>query len=193
MIFKESDLYFDFSAAWQVHPFDDHRYYQGLSGLGFRGVDFIGLYRDQLILIEVKNYRKRKGMPEGDALQVIREESLSFIAKMEAKVRDSLHIVDLIDRYYQRRWLSRSLQSLPPKIRRRLQPRRHFWYQVIERAQEAKSCLFVLWLEADSDTRFVKEEIIPSLTHVLKDAVREVWLAGRGLNPFGDDLRFSPL
>ena len=58
--FEEENLAFDFGAAWHdtVIQFDKHRDYQNAKKLdGTKGVDFLGICRDELYLIEVKDFR----------------------------------------------------------------------------------------------------------------------------------------
>ena len=56
--FIESDLTFDFPASWRVRAFDDHHFYQAISGQGLKAVDFLVLHPDgQLWLMEVKKLK----------------------------------------------------------------------------------------------------------------------------------------
>lgn len=59
-IFLESGLTFHFSPGnWAVRKYDEHEYYQALSGSGLKGMDFVAIWENrQLVLIEVKNYRQ---------------------------------------------------------------------------------------------------------------------------------------
>ena len=66
-VFEESDLVFHFNQDWVVRKYDEHRFYKTISGLGMKGVDFIGIFKaEQVVFIEIKNYRIRY---EGKTLQ----------------------------------------------------------------------------------------------------------------------------
>jgi len=60
MIFKESDLTFNFSQKeWEIIRYDTHRYYKILSGAGLKGVDFLGIYqKNKVVFFEVKGTGK---------------------------------------------------------------------------------------------------------------------------------------
>ena len=187
MIFEESSLLFTFSDAWNVRPFDDHRYYRWVSGLGFRGVDFIGLYQGKLVLMEVKNYRRREGMSEADAFQAVREAPETFALKMVGKVEDSLRIVQAVNGSYRRRWWFPLFLRLPDTLKR-WYPHSYFWHVASELANNPADCIFVLWLDADSDTTKVKGKIMETLTRKLADKMLQITLGSQEDNPFGPDV-----
>lgn len=187
MVFEESGLIFTFSEAWNVHPFDDHKYYRWLSGLGFRGVDFIGVYQEKLVLMEVKNYRRREGMSDYDAFQKVREAPLEFAQKMVKKVKDSLEVVSAVNGSYRRKWWFPWYLRLPASWKRR-SPKSYFWHIVSELADDPDSCIFVLWLDADSETKNVEEEIQKTLSLNLNGIVGTVIMAGQKEHPFGMDI-----
>jgi len=59
MTFLESGLQFDFTPTnWRVMKYDTHRYFKILSGAGLKGIDFIGIHKEEaLIFFEVKHFR----------------------------------------------------------------------------------------------------------------------------------------
>lgn len=192
MVFEESGLLFTFSDAWNVRPFDDHRYYRWLSGRGFRGVDFVGIYRGKLVLMEVKNYRRREGMPNADAFRAIREDPETFALKMVEKVEDSFEIILAVNGAYRRRWWFPLFIRLPERWKRRY-PQSYFWYLVWELAQDPANCVFVLWLDADSDTREVEAKITETLRGNLTDYTGRVEMARQEHHPFGADINVSAI
>ncbi len=91
-IFKEREVEVIFDQEWDVIKFDEHRYYRIVSGLGLRGVDFIAVHPIfGLALIEMKNYTKGK-----------RSISNDLEAKMLAKRKDTIRLINIINRYYNR-------------------------------------------------------------------------------------------
>jgi hypothetical protein len=178
MIFEESGLLFTFSDAWDVRAFDDHRYYRWLSGRGLRGVDFIGLHQGKLVLIEVKNFRRREGMSTTDAFQAVREDPASFAMKLVGKVNGSLEIVQAVNDAHRRRWWFPLFLRLPDPWKQRF-PQRYFWYVTSELALDPANCTFVLWLDADSDTSGAEETIMHLLHQNLTEKIRHIILAGR--------------
>lgn len=105
--FQESDLTFDFPASWRVRAFDNHRFYQAISGQGLKAVDFVILHPDgKLWLMEVKNYQPRQdeaGAPYPLTLPTPQE----LADQLGQKLVDSRRILRIIDRYYQRKWYYR--------------------------------------------------------------------------------------
>lgn len=190
MVFEESGLLFNFSDAWNVRPFDHHRYYRWLSGLGFRGVDFVGIYQEKLVLMEIKNYQRREGMPKTDAFQIVREDPEAFALKMAAKVEDSFEIILAVNGVFRRRWWFPFFVRLPLRFKRRY-PQSYFWYAVSQLAEDPADCIFVLWLDADSETGGVENEIKETLAINLAGLTSEVIVTGRKTYPFRTDLSFS--
>lgn len=178
MIFEESGLLFTFSDAWNVWAFDDHRYYRWLSGRGLRGVDFIGLYQGKLVLMEVKNYRRREGMSKTDAFQAVRKDPASFSMKLMGKVKDSLRIVQAVNNAHRRRWWFPLFLRLPDTWKRRF-PQTYFWHVASQLALDPANCTFVLWLDADSDTTDAEKTIINILNKNLTEEISHITLAGR--------------
>lgn len=134
--FQESGWQFEFDDIWWVKKFDDHRYYRSLSGSGFKGLDFIAVKPgSQLLLIEVKNYRDQEP-PESEQLGKV------FIEKVE----DSLKLLELVQKYYGRKWFFR---LFAPWIKRypTFFGEQGYWTEAFDLAQSTKVCA-VLWLDA---------------------------------------------
>ncbi len=87
MIIREDNLEFDFDDNhWKVFKFDDHPYYRDrMEKLdGTKAIDFLGIFDDQLFLIEVKDFRGHTPENRG---RLLKGELPIEIAQ---KVRDSL-------------------------------------------------------------------------------------------------------
>ncbi len=136
MVFYESGWAFEFEEGWLVKKFDHHRYYQSLSGNGFKGMDFIAIKpNQQLLLLEVKNYRDQEP-PSSEAL------AETFCQKVE----DSLHVIELIQKYYYRKWYYRMLHSIIQK-RPVFFGEWGFWTEVMNLVKQGNSHT-ILWIEA---------------------------------------------
>lgn len=183
MRFEESGLFFAFSDAWEVRPFDDHEYYRWVSGLGVRGVDFVGIYQDKLVLLEVKNYRRRAGMGASDAFQAVRDNPEAFAEKMSEKVSGSIRCMRAVNSSYQRRWWFSWFERLPDRWKRR-SPRSYFWYTVAEMTHDTSNCIFILWLEADTNTQATEQKLQQRLREILKEKVKQVVITGPGRPTF---------
>lgn len=94
-IYNESEIWIRFHPSAIVVKFDDHKFYKYLSGQGLKGVDFLVIDKLYgLFLIEIKNFRKRDTQPEEKDL------SHNFYQKCE----DTLHLIEIIYKVYQRKW-----------------------------------------------------------------------------------------
>lgn len=86
MIIREDYLEFDFDESWKVFRFDEHPYYRKQMEKvdETKAIDFLGIFDDQLFLIEVKDFR-------GHRIET-RERLLTgeLCIEIAQKVRDSL-------------------------------------------------------------------------------------------------------
>ncbi len=105
--FIESDLIFNFPASWKVRAFDDHRFYQAISGKGLKAVDFLILHPNgSLWLMEVKNYVPRKDA--GGQIHPIDLPEPAYLSQQLAeKITDSQRVLKVINLYYRRKWYYR--------------------------------------------------------------------------------------
>ncbi len=144
MIYKESGLVFDFSGEhWVVKAFDRHPYYKALSGHGFKGVDFLGLFEDsQLVCMEVKNYRNLPSTDPVEFIQFLESESRVVRQKME----DTLRIIDLIDQYHHRKWLFRLFKPFVSQYPRFFREW-GFWSRAKTLSENPLNCRFVWWID----------------------------------------------
>lgn len=133
--------------------FDAHRFYKSVAGLGLKGVDFIGIYRgEKLVLIEVKNYVDRFVSDGRDPSKEFMDAPTAYLSKVALKFRDSLKLVSIIQKYYQRQWWYRQCENyIFPKLsaQKLLLFESGFWYLAAHALTVANALELVLWLEVD--------------------------------------------
>lgn len=189
MQFQESDLQFRFDdQAWVLRKYDAHRFYRAISGSGLKGVDFIGIWKkDRLVLIEVKNYVNRHPRQTDDPAAL---DTVLLAQKVAQKARDTLKAIDIIHRYYRRLWWIRLWGGW---LQRR-SPRRYdwaFWSRVFTLAAEAHQVWIVLWLEAEGMPLELRQVLHEQLHAALDGTVAGVMVADRSQHPFGDTLQVN--
>lgn len=146
----ESGLIFSFPEEWIVHDYDSHRFYKYLSGEGLKGVDFIAIHQDELILIEVKNYTDRIERGRHIPTEAINNEPETFVNEFVRKFKDSFRLLKIIGQYYERQWWYRYLflkfRSWFPESFL-LKTETGFWTKAIELAEAPEKISLILWLE----------------------------------------------
>ena len=178
MIYQESGLEFRFDDSWQVKAYDKHRFYQGLSGEGLSGVDFVGLHDGQLYFFEVKNYRRRQDWQTNNPFdQVVAAPDL-LAAAIAKKVADTLTGIDAIGQYYHRKPLFRWLE---PWLLNRILPTWEwaFWARVYALAGEPHQLNTVFWLETERPQRQLRQRLGDQLA---KRTPGSVSVLGNGAN-----------
>lgn len=167
--FKESDLDFSFPDDWEVKKYDATRFYNYLSGVGFKGVDFIAITPEpKLILIEVKNYRNRWEADGINPTDVLKEDVPNFVATITKKFEDTFRLLQIIQKYYLRKWWYRNL-ALPILNKNPnsflIKKEFGFWW-LANLLLEQKKIDLILWLEL-SDEILEKEkwEIFKKISH----------------------------
>jgi len=111
--FIESDISFSFDSDWTVKKYDEHAYFRILSGHGLKGVDFIGIYKQQsLYLIEVKNYHQRSYSPVAPDWSDITGTNPNLASAFNEKIKDTLQLIDVVILYLSRRWWSKPALTL---------------------------------------------------------------------------------
>lgn len=192
-VFEESGLQFGFDNRWTVRKYDAHRFFQGFSGAGLKGVDFIALSGNTLLLLEVKNYRRRRAWQTENPFDRILEAPEAFAGHMSGKFLDTLRAIRAIGTYYRRKWLFRLLR---PVLIRRSGARSDwaFWAQVDAHLQGGKPVIAVLWLETERDQAAFRGRLEQSLKNLLEDAVQEVQVChpGTGQLPEGIKVSLAP-
>lgn len=158
MDFQESNLIFSFPENWYVLKYDEHKFFRLLSGDGLKGVDFIGFdERDQLFLMEVKNYRNinlHDGINPSEALlenpEIATEEYFN-------KFLDSLQLIRVVHQFYSRRWWYRFFthRMLTFFSVFRKNPDWLFWYKAFNTPKNKTR--YVLFLQLENEILKEKE------------------------------------
>ncbi|MDF1694414.1 MAG: hypothetical protein P1U56_01190 [Saprospiraceae bacterium] len=100
--FIEREVEVNFDDEWKVIKLDEHRYYKRVSGYGVSGVDFLAIHPIfGVVLIEMKNYTKGKSSIPNKIDHV-----------MSNKQNDTIRLINIIYKYYQRQRYFRVLQWL---------------------------------------------------------------------------------
>ena len=135
---------------------DEHRFYRYLSGSGLKGVDFMGLVDEQLILIEVKNYEDRFNKDGHSPATAILDQPQFYAEKFVQKFTDSFRLIRIVQQHHQRQFWYRLLYPLFKRfpIFRFKQSDWYFWskaFQILE--SSPKNVQLWLWLEMGSGTQ----------------------------------------
>jgi hypothetical protein len=178
-IFTESGLQFSFGPQWAVKQYDAHRFFQGLSGAGLKGVDFVATDGERLLLVEAKNYRPQAHLRQNDPLAAVLAAPEAFTAAIAQKAADTLRGIDAIGRYYERKWLFRLLRPGLLRLRPNLLPWR-FWAHVYRLAQSPARITFVLCLETERPEPALRQQIAQNLEQRLQGLAGEVKVVGNG-------------
>lgn len=149
--YVESDRLFHFDEQWTILKYDDHHYYQTVSGRSFSGIDFAGiLNQEELYLIEIKNFFQHDN--EG-----IINDVDQFALEIKEKILDSIDLIQIIYKYHQRSWMYRCFNQIIMRF-----PVLHqtwwFWTRMKELIDQ-KSFTFVLLIESVEDTKFLLDAI----------------------------------
>lgn len=183
MEFIESGLHFRFAEEWVVKKYDAHRFFQGLSGAGLKGVDFLGILEEELYLFEVKNFRRRQNWQAENPLEAILAGPAAFAEEIAYKVEDTLLAIDAIWQYYNRKWLFRRLL---PAFRRLPVTENdwRFWARAYALMQHPEQVNVVLWMETERARPALLEEVTGALQSHLQDRAGSVRIALRGRHDF---------
>ncbi len=183
MEFIESGLHFRFGEEWVIKKYDAHRFFQGLSGAGLKGVDFLGILEEELYLFEVKNFRRRQSWQAENPLEAILAEPSAFAEEIAYKVEDTLLAIDAIWQYYNRKWLFRRLL---PAFRRLPVTENdwRFWARAYALMQHPEQVKVVLWMETEQARPALLAEVTGALQSHLQSRVGSVRIALRGSHDF---------
>jgi len=153
--YSESNYTFTFDDSWRILKYDDHPYYRILSGRSFSGIDFAGIYNDeQLYLIEVKNFYQYDN--DGEIADVN-----EFVLELKEKILDSIDLINIIQKYHQRRWTYRLFISL---VKRFPNLSRDWWFWTrMHDLLAAKQMSFVLLIASKLNRNSLKLELLSSL------------------------------
>lgn len=165
MTFQESDLTFNFSDDdWEVIRYDTHRYYKTLSGVGLKGVDFLGIYKkEQVVFFEVKHFRSPQFI--NSTSYPILEDPDTFTNRITGKLNDTIKAIRVIVQYFERKpWYRLYLRYnyLIPSFFIKNKDW-YFWYRLHLLTQQKELITFVLWLEIESKNNVYSIENTPIL------------------------------
>ena len=182
---------FHFEQSCAVRKYDAHNFFQGFSGVGLKGVDFIVLYEDLLLLIEGKNYRRRQDWQTENPFDPIQAAPESFADDIADKYLDTLSALQAIGTYYSRKWwfglLNPVRSYLPGKYLDWV-----FWSKIHHHLLEHKSVVSILFLESENDQRTFRQTLQGHLNKRLQGKVKETLiLTAIDENRF-DGIRVTP-
>ena len=173
--FEESDLNFAFPEDWVVKKFDETRFFKHLSGVGFKGVDFIIITPEpQLILIEVKNYIDRWPTDNLNPTEILGNDLERFSKIIIKKFEDSFRLVGIIEKYYKRKWWYSWLAVPIAKFlsfSKLLKMEWGFW-KIVNELLEKKEVELILWLELSDDiTASEQNRIFQSIQNYIEGSI----------------------
>ncbi|MEM1123114.1 MAG: hypothetical protein AAGJ18_21910 [Bacteroidota bacterium] len=186
MIFQESGLLFTFSEkTWDVLQYDTHKYYKILSGVGLKGVDFLGIYQKrQVVFWEVKHFRSPISKDHKFEL------SPDFEGQIVGKLVDSIRAIRVIHQYLERKWWYRAYQKFKGYFPSFLIKNQdwYFWYRLHQLISSKEQMQFVLWLEIGG-----AHKDLAVLKHDCLDRVGEFHLANLANPVFQETLKVKLL
>jgi len=198
--FQESDLTFQFSPNWVIKKFDDHKYYRILSGYGLKGVDFIGILNQQtLVLIEIKNYRRRKASPKAPDISDILGNKPPLTEAFAYKIEDTILAINTVHKYLLRKWGFRINQFiwkyLP--IHWFTNGEWAFWERCHQILLNKKKVHYVLWLNTDDEYEEMNAPKVAALPDHLQKTINDyfseddspIFVCNNSNNPYKADLK----
>lgn len=181
--FHESAIDFFFPSSWAVRKYDDHRFYQGLSGYGLKAVDFVMLLPDgRLCLMEVKNYFPRTD-ERGKVHLVARKKAKSLAESLAKKYADSSRAIGIIQRYYQSKWYYRWRYALGQYLPFGYRADVLFWGEAARRMRGDLPVLILLWLETPSQAKRYRTKLYAHLAGTVNPAEVQLLLGGNNFVP----------
>ncbi len=199
MQFQESDFLFNFNKDWQIYRFDQHRFYRHLSAVGLKGVDFIGIYKNEfLMLMEIKNYNRRKASPVAPDIRDIIGMRPQLIDIFNHKLEDSMLAIKTVYKYYRRKFWYPLLSSIwkffPFLLLKNTES--YFWLRSYELLHQENKVHFVLWLETENqypdltatDIQALRVKIKKHASQMFAHLSPKVIVTGGGSNPYEQSL-----
>lgn len=191
----ESDLQFQFDATWLIKKYDNNRYYKIISGKGLSAVDFVGLWKEEVVFIEVKNYRNRPIQEFGRTRSKVEGMPPPLVAIFKEKVEESIQGISVIRTYLRRKWVYSLLDNaLSYSIGRWLVLRSEqlFWMYIDQKIKATpKAVRLVLWLELPDELEGARSNLRDCLKKTLADDFSLVEIACQEAHPFGESLKIG--
>ena len=162
--FIESGYEFRFNSKWNVIKYDDHRFYKILSGHDMSGVDFAGIYNNELVyLIEIKNFNQFRN--DGN------EKSIDdFTKEIIEKGMDTIQLISVIKKYLNRMFWYKAMHSLVTKFNW-INPEWYFWSKVHRLFILEKKGVFILLIDADYKMSMIKDKLRKALSDYYQDVI----------------------
>ena len=148
--FEESEHNFTFSKDWKILKYDSHPFYKIVSGRSFSGVDFAGFYKDKLYLIEIKNFYQ---YGKSGSIEDVNE----FCREIKEKCLDTLDLIRIIQKYFQRKWTYRLFCRLVMAYPN-LNMTWWFWTMMNQKVEE-QDFVFVLLIDSIDEESILKTNI----------------------------------
>lgn len=184
-MFQESEISFTFAPNhWAVKKYDDHAYFQGFSGVGLKGVDFVAIFENKkVLLIEVKDYQvKNENIRTKEVANSLSDPD-KIAGAVAQKFEDTLAGIKAIHTYYQRKnkrtwkWLKRWQKPDQEAL---------FWQKVCDLVVEQGALSKVLWLEYDPQDKLAADAITQNLLQKVKALPGSCEVFNHTNHPFGD-------
>ena len=190
MIFHESGLQFTFGPNWVVKKYDEHAYFRGLSGRGLKGVDFIAIRdENELVLIEVKNYRTRYNATIDRSFDVVVKPVQELAFELKRKAEDTVLAIDAVLQFYHRRWWYRRFRKMWMRWPW-LQHRRAFWTRA--EILSHQSLHYVIWLALDADDpKGYAAKLLMELEKIGIENIDKISVTNGESSPFGDEIKLQ--
>lgn len=187
--FTESGIQFTFNRDWVVKKYDSHRYYQGLSGKGLKGVDFIALnFKEKLVaFFEVKNYRTRFHQNTGEAIHPDPKPTDDLAQTLSEKVSDTLLAIAAITIYYEKSWWYRWWHSWYIRLPFYTGDR-FFWSKVANCIYVHENIHFILWVEQQERDVAYLSRLQRKTEVLLQGETGRVYLADSSSHPYPHSL-----
>lgn len=205
MEFIESDLLFSFAPNWLVKRFDQHKFYKAMSGRGLKGVDCMAILDDdKLVLIEIKNYCKRKNSPKEPNIEDIIGNPPKLQEDVIIKFEDTFLCIQTVNQYFKRKWRYKLLS-----IFKKVMP--FDWFSSSDYIfwTKAKTLIdmggnhvhLVLWLEHADSYSTLDNPALKTLTSRIEDGINnyfddftsDVYVLSTKNNKYKDSLQVSTI
>lgn len=180
MQFEESRLLIEFDdRQWQVVQYDKHRYYRHLSGHGLKGADFIGIWRDEyLVIVEVKNYQVNPGKKGIEILN-----TSEIVEHLHRKLGDTVKGIIAAQGFLQRKRLIKFLAYLrSSKFFGPFIPagKWTFWLRAHHLLTKESHCIFLIILLPPLSENIQSQSIVEKLRAALYTSYWQVLVVPSG-------------
>lgn len=193
-VFKESDLVFHFDTTWIVQKYDEHPFYQAMSGKGLSAVDFVGIQQSgKLLLMEVKNYRNRPEREVQRTFEKLKGTKPLIAAVLMEKATETIIGIQAISTYLHQKWwyhfIFRVLDR-PIFCKYLLQFDRLFWMKADQILKTPKQVELALWLELPDALEGKRADLIKYLGSINEKELSNIQIYHTLWNPDFVEVKF---